>query len=140
MASVTGSPIPMQYRRRLRSRIILSFALLGTGLTASFALATVFLRAHLENQIIGEALEKNLEGYASSFYRSPDIEGVPFEQIEGRVFSKRRFGNVPLAWRALDSGVHDLTERAEDRKLGRAYWRGRVCQAGSHSVGAATLK
>lgn len=107
----------MQYRRRLRSRIILSFALLGTGLTASFALATVFLRAHLENQLIGEALENNLEGYASSFYRSPDIEGVPFEQIEGRVFSRRRFGNVPFEWRDLESGLHDLIERDENGKL-----------------------
>src|SRR3546814_19886623 len=107
----------MQYRRSVRSRISLCFALLGTGRAGSFAFATVLLRAELENQIIGEALEKNLEGYASSFYRSPDIEGVPFEQIEGRVFSKRRFGNVPLEWRDLDSGVHDLTERDEDGKL-----------------------
>jgi signal transduction histidine kinase len=107
----------MQYRRRLRSRIILSFALLGTGLTASFALATVFLRAHLENQLIGEALEKNLEDYAGSFYRSPDIEGVPFEQITGLVVSKRRFANAPLAWRDLDSGLHDLVERDESGKL-----------------------
>ena len=33
-------PRPARYRRRLRSRIILSFVLLGFGLTALFALAT----------------------------------------------------------------------------------------------------
>lgn len=107
----------MQYRRRLRSRIILGFALLGTGLAVGFAVATVFLRAHLENQLIGEALEKNLEGYAESFYRDPNLLGVPFEQIEGLVVSKRRFANAPLDWRDLDSGVHDLTERDETGSL-----------------------
>lgn len=107
----------MQYRHRLRFRIILGFALLGSGLTAAFALSTIFLRAQLENQLIGEALEKNLAGYAESFYRSPDLQGVPFEQIEGRVFSKRRFGNVPLPWRDLDNGLHDLVERDEDGRL-----------------------
>lgn len=107
----------MQYRRRLRSRIILGFALLGTGLTAAFAIATVFLRAHLENELIGEALEKNVQDYAESFYRTPDTEGVPFEQITGLVVSKRRFANAPLEWRDLDSGVHDLVERDDDGKL-----------------------
>ena len=36
----------MRYRRRLRSRIILSFLLLGLGLTGLFAAATVVLRAN----------------------------------------------------------------------------------------------
>ena len=46
----------MRYRRRLRSRIILSFFLFGFGLTALFAAATVLLRERLEDQLIGEAL------------------------------------------------------------------------------------
>ena len=39
----------MRYRRRLRSRIILSFFLLGFGLTGLFAIATVLLREQLED-------------------------------------------------------------------------------------------
>ena len=35
----------IQYRRRLRSRIIISFALFGLGLTALFAAATMYMRA-----------------------------------------------------------------------------------------------
>ena len=51
----------MQYRRRLRSRIIISFALLGTGLTALFAGATIYLRDRLESDLIGATLLENLE-------------------------------------------------------------------------------
>ena len=42
----------MRYLHRLRTRIILSFLLLGFGLTALFAVTTVYLRARLENQLI----------------------------------------------------------------------------------------
>ena len=41
-------PEPVLYRRRLRTRIILSFLVLGFGLTAMFALATVYLRTRLK--------------------------------------------------------------------------------------------
>lgn len=100
----------MLYRRRLRSRIVLSFLLLGFGLTALFAVATLLLRARLENQLIGEALTANLNEYAESFYRDPNLQGVPFAKIEGFTFSKRRFGNVPFEWQDLPSGVHGLVE------------------------------
>ena len=44
------------YRRRLRSRIIVSFLLLGFGLTAMFAFATVLLRNRLEGQLLDSTL------------------------------------------------------------------------------------
>lgn len=100
----------MQFRRRLRTRIILSFLLLGTGLTALFAVSTLVLRDRLENQLIGEALAQNVEDYAESFYRDPNLPGVEFEKIQGLVFSQRRFANVPLEWRDLPSGLHELVE------------------------------
>lgn len=101
----------MRYRSRLRSRIIVSFFLLGFGLTALFALATVVIRERLEDQLIGEALLQNVDDYALQFHRNPeDAVGLPFEKISGIVFSKRRFGNVPFAWRDLPDGVHELTE------------------------------
>src|SRR5688500_2160840 len=102
----------MRYRRRLRSRIILSFLLLGLGLTGLFATATVVLRERLEDQLIGEALQENLEDYADNFYRDPECGGgIAFEKITGRVFSERKFGNVPFAWQGLDDGVHEINER-----------------------------
>ena len=99
----------MRYRSRLRSRIIVSFFLLGFGLTGLFAVATVLLRERLEDQLIGEALLSNVQDYAQKFYDDPDAL-FEFEKISGNTFSKRRFGNVPFAWRDLPNGVHEITE------------------------------
>jgi signal transduction histidine kinase len=98
------------YRRRLRSRIILSFFLLGLGLTSLIAASTVYLRNRVENQVIAAALTKNNNAYAEGFYRDPNTVGVKFEKIQGRLFSKRRIDRVPEAWRELPSGVHEISE------------------------------
>ena len=111
----------MQYRRRLRSRIIVSFALFGLALTALFATSTLFVRDWLENKLIGEALQQNLAGYADSFYTNPDTEYVRFEKISGYTFSERKFGNVPFAWRDLSSGTHDLNQ--SDLSGGREVYK-----------------
>lgn len=100
----------MKYRRRLRSRIIVSFALFGLALTALFALSAVLLRDWLESNLIGQTLQQNLTGYAEAFYEDPDTVLVPFEKIRGYMFSERKFANVPFAWRDLDDGIHDLTQ------------------------------
>lgn len=121
----------MQYRRKLRTRIVISFLLLGSCLTALFAVATIGLRERLESDLIGEALQENLRGYADSFYRDPSQQLFEFEKIVGYTFSQRRFPNVPLEWRELADGVHDLVEddakgKAQAYKLAvrkdRDYW------------------
>lgn len=106
----------MKYRRRLRSRIIVSFALFGLALTALFALSAVLLRDWLESNLIGQTLQQNLTGYADAFYEDPDTVLVPFEKIRGYMFSERKFANVPFAWRDLDNGIHDLTQDTGGRK------------------------
>jgi signal transduction histidine kinase len=100
----------MQYRRRLRSRIIVSFVIFGLTLTALFAVSSVLLRGWLESNLIGETLQDNLEGYADSFYKDPETPGVPFEKIVGYTFSERKFANVPFSWRDLPTGIHDLDQ------------------------------
>ena len=55
----------MQYRRRLRSRIVLSFLLFGTLLSALFALSTLFLQNYLEDQLIGATLKQELDDYVN---------------------------------------------------------------------------
>ena len=110
----------MRYRRRLRSRIILSFFLLGFGLTGLFAVATVLLREQLEDQLIGEALFENVTDYAEAFYVNPESTNFRFEKIWGITYSKRRFGNVPFNWRDLPDGVHEITDRDENGRL-RTY-------------------
>src|ERR1700682_3201406 len=100
----------IQYRRRLRSRIIFSFALFGLALTALFAVSAVYLRTYLEDKLIGETLQQNLQGYADAFYKDPKTPGVPFDKIVGYTYSAEKFANVPFAWRDLENGVYDLTE------------------------------
>ena len=100
----------IQYRRRLRSRIIISFVLFGFALTALFALSAIYLRGYLEDKLIGEALIKNVDDYAAKFHEDPSNEFLTFQKIAGYVYSERKFANAPLAWRDLPDGVHDLTE------------------------------
>jgi signal transduction histidine kinase len=100
----------IQYRRRLRSRIIISFALFGLALTALFAVSAVYLRSYLEDKLIGETLQQNLQGYADKFYKDPTTPGVPLDKIVGYTYSAEKFANVPFAWRELENGLYDLTE------------------------------
>jgi signal transduction histidine kinase len=97
------------YRRRLRSRIVLSFLLLGFGLTSLIAASTVYLRNRVENNVIAAALVKNNDAFADGFYRNPNAIGIPFEKIQGRQFSTRKIDRVPPEWRDLSNGVHELT-------------------------------
>ena len=100
----------MLYRRRLRSRIIVSYVLLGFGLAALIAVATVMLRAQVERQVIGHALQSNVDDYANGFYTNPDKAGVPFEKMVGHVYGIGKIGLVPPEWRNLPSGFHELQE------------------------------
>jgi signal transduction histidine kinase len=108
-------------RRRLRSRIILSFFLLGFGLTSLIAASTVYLRNRVENQVISAALTKNNDAYAEGFYSDPNTVGIKFEKIQGRQFSKRRIDRVPVAWRDLPNGVHEIAETDPQTGAQRVY-------------------
>lgn len=111
----------MRYRRRLRSRIIISFALFGTVLTALFAFSAVYLRERLENQLISKTLEKNVADYANSFRNDPNNTVITFSKIQGWVYSERKFANVPFAWQDLPNGVHALSEA--DGRGGKMVYR-----------------
>lgn len=108
-------------RRRLRTRIILSFALFGFTLTALIAATTVYLRNRVENTVLGAALEKNNNMFAEGFYRNPNAVGIPFEKIQGRQFSTRKLDKVPPEWRGLANGVHDIVIRMPGTDEQRAY-------------------
>ncbi|MEP7041769.1 MAG: HAMP domain-containing sensor histidine kinase [Dokdonella sp.] len=111
----------MRYRRRLRSRIIISFALFGLGLTAVFAISAVLLRDWLEDKLIGEALLKNVADYSQQFYADPSQDLLKFQKIQGFLYSERKFANVPFAWRDLPNGVYDFNE--PDGKGGRDVYK-----------------
>ena len=62
----------MRYRRRLRSRIIISFALFGFALTALFAAATVYMRTRLEDQLINNTLQRELKNFVDFKRDNPE--------------------------------------------------------------------
>ena len=95
-------------RRRLRTRIIVTFTLLGFCLTALFAYATIELRARVENQLLSESLNRNIDAYASAFQRDPGNATFSFEGVRGWVYSLDKLGNAPEDWRELQDGIHEL--------------------------------
>jgi signal transduction histidine kinase len=114
----------MQYRRRLRSRIILSFVVLGFGLTALFAISTLLLRARIENQLVEDWLQKEARAFLEFKRVNPD-PNAPYQlstdQIENFAY-RPDSPRIPLAWVDLPSGVYDMRDPyagdgSEDYKL-----------------------
>ncbi|WP_189441139.1 sensor histidine kinase [Rhodanobacter panaciterrae] len=97
----------MQSRRKLRFRLIVSFALFGFGLSALFAVAALYVRAKVENQLINDSMQSDVDQAVDHA-----IADKPFqsELIEGWVKSDRTLYKMPLAWQNLGSGVHDIYE------------------------------
>ena len=99
----------MQYRRRLRSRIVLSFLLFGTLLSVLFALSTLFLRNYLEDQLIGATLKQELDDYVEQLRLDPTVVEPFYTRIQGYI---TRPGDpnqtVSAQIRELPNGVHDV--------------------------------
>jgi signal transduction histidine kinase len=100
----------MQYRRRLRSRIVLSFLLFGTLLSVLFALSTLFLQNYLEDQLIGATLQQELDDYVEQLLLDPSVVEPFYTRIQGYI---TRPGDpnqtVSAQIRGLPSGVHDVS-------------------------------
>ena len=99
----------MQYRRRLRSRIVVSFLLFGTLLSALFALSTLFLQNNIEDQLIGETLKQELDSYVTQLRLDPSVVEPFYTRIQGYI---TRPGDpnktVSAEVRDLPAGVHDV--------------------------------
>jgi signal transduction histidine kinase len=99
----------MQFRRRLRSRIVLSFLLFGTLLSVLFALSTLFLQNYLEDQLIGATLEQELDDYVTQLRLDPSVVEPFYTRIQGYI---TRPGDpnqtVSAQVRLLPTGVHDV--------------------------------
>lgn len=109
MGSAIAWSNPMQFRRRLRSRIVLSFLLFGTLLSALFASSTLILQDYLENELIGATLQEELDDYVNQLQLDPSVVEPFYSRIQGYV---TRPGDpnetVDAAVRDLPSGVHDV--------------------------------
>ncbi len=99
----------MYYRRRLRSRIVLSFLLFGTLLSVLFAISTLFLQNYLEDELIGATLEQELDDYIHQLRLDPTVVEPFYTRIQGYV---TRPGDpnqtVDADIRELPVGVHNV--------------------------------
>jgi signal transduction histidine kinase len=106
------------YRRRLRSRIILSFLLLGFGLTSLFAFATQWTRSRVENTLVEDVMNQNINEFARRYYADPQrTPAVPVEQIRAFAFRPDKFESLKTEqpdWYRLGDGIHRLSGRNPD--------------------------
>jgi signal transduction histidine kinase len=113
---------PVKFRRRLRSRIIISFALFGLALTALFASATVYMRGILENQLVNNNLEREVVKFVD-WKRDHLDPGARYDlnSYEFDVFGARSFANVPFTRQQYNAtGVYDIEEPGAEGKV-RSY-------------------
>lgn len=109
-----------RYRRRLRSRIIVSFVLLGFGLTVLFAYATILARERVETQLVEDLMNRNLDESWRRFAQSGGQDpGAPIEQIKGYYYLPDKFESLRVnkpEWYELPDGIHNVTDIGEDGK------------------------
>ena len=103
----------MQSRRKLRFRLIVSFALFGFGLSALFAVAALNIRAKVESQLVTASLQQDVDQAVEKVHRDP-TKPAGSDLIEAWMRSDRTLYNMPLSWQGLDSGVHDIYETGAD--------------------------
>ncbi|MGH6711344.1 MAG: hypothetical protein ACREEK_20520, partial [Bradyrhizobium sp.] len=110
---------PARFRRRLRSRIILSFVLLGFGLTALFAFATNWTRTRVEGQLVEDLMNRNIDQFARQFQRDPENPQFAVDQIRAFVYTPDKFESVRKnrqEWYELRDGIHGLVGTDEQGK------------------------
>ena len=108
----------MRYRRRLRSRIIISFALFGLGLTALFALATVYMRTRLEDQLINTTLQRELKNFVDFKRENPDPDApYSFSAYSALIVRPSKTASVPFAWQKYAPGVYDIEDIGRESKI-----------------------
>jgi len=99
----------MQYRHRLRSRIVFSFLLFGTILSSLFAISTLFLQSKLEDELIGSTLKQELDDYLVQLHRDPTLVEPFHTRIQGFVTRPGDPNHSVIAQiRNLDTGVHEV--------------------------------
>jgi signal transduction histidine kinase len=108
----------MKFRRRLRSRIVLSFVLFGTLLSVLFALSTLFLQGYLEDQLIGATLQEELDDYVNQLRLDPSVVEPFYTRIQGYITRPGDPNHTVAAdIRELPTGVHDVHSGAGTFKV-----------------------
>jgi signal transduction histidine kinase len=104
----------MQSRRKLRSRLIVTFTLFGFALSALFAAASLYVRAKVENQLITRSLEADVQQALENKHLHPD-QPLQSKLVEGWLWNDRTVYQAPLAWQGLAPGVYDMHGGADGK-------------------------
>ncbi|HEX7370907.1 MAG TPA: HAMP domain-containing sensor histidine kinase [Rhodanobacteraceae bacterium] len=97
----------MQSRRKLRFRLIVTFTLFGFGLSTLFAVASLYVRAKVENQLINQSLEADVQQALENKHLHPE-QPLRSKLVEGWLWSDRTVFQAPLSWQGLKPGVYDM--------------------------------
>ncbi|CAM5559182.1 sensor histidine kinase [Rhodanobacter lindaniclasticus] len=108
----------MQSRRKLRYRLIVSFALFGFGLSALFAVAALNIRAKVEDQLITTSLQDEVDSLNAQVRADP-TQPPHFNIVKAWSWSDRTIYKAPLEWQQLQTGVHDISEVDADGHVKR---------------------
>jgi len=103
----------MQSRRKLRFRLLISFALFGFGLSALFAVASLYVRAKVENQLVNASLQSDVDQAVENAHSNPG-QPVGSRLIDAWLWSDRTIYKAPLAWQNLAPGVYDMHDVDKD--------------------------
>ncbi|UGB46075.1 HAMP domain-containing histidine kinase [Frateuria edaphi] len=105
----------MLSRRKLRFRLIVSFALFGFGLSALFAFSALNIRARVEDQLVTATLLDEVDNLNRQVHEHPDRQ-PKFGIVEAWTWSDRTIYKAPLEWQHLENGVHDVSDTGADGK------------------------
>ncbi|MBU6248007.1 MAG: HAMP domain-containing histidine kinase [Xanthomonadaceae bacterium] len=108
----------MQSRRKLRFRLVVSFALFGFGLSALFAFAALNIRSRVEDQLVTATLIDEVNNLNRQVHEHPDQQ-PRFGIVEAWTWSDRTIYKAPLPWQSLSNGVHDISEKDAEGRLHR---------------------
>ena len=103
----------MLSRRKLRFRLIVSFALFGFGLSALFAFSALNIRTRVEDQLVTATLLDEVDNLNRQVHEHPDRQ-PKFGIVEAWTWSDRTIYKAPLEWQQLDNGVHDVSDTGAD--------------------------
>lgn len=111
------------YRRRLRTRIILSFVLLGFSLTVMFALATIWVSRYIENKMVEDVMNRNIEVMARSYAENPDARPtLQVEQMYARAVNPNDAGAMSRlardfpGWENMPEGIEGYSGTDESNQ------------------------
>jgi signal transduction histidine kinase len=103
-----------RFRRRLRTRIIASFALLGVCLTVLFAYASIAARQRVESQLVEDVMNKNLDASWRSYVATAGKGNldVQVQQMRAFLYVPENFDRLRQErpdWYTLDDGIHNMS-------------------------------